>query len=673
MNGFYNLFLNLKIARKLALGFGLCLALAVLVGGVALSRLAEMDRISGSLVSGSLAGVEALSDIQAGARQFRTIEYRHVLSLTPADKAQAEADLTKAQAKTDKALTAYQEALANPTDTRNFNGLQDEWQKNVALKGALLAASRRNDTKQAAALMNGPMRDEFFRMTDALDTMTAWNKTHGDEAAGQAQAAYASARAVILGLLALAMGAGATLSLVLSRYVTGAVAQLSGRLESLNTICITNLGKAVEALERGDLTVPIQTGSEPLAVGSRDEFGQMAEIFNAMLDRMKATIGSFRTSQAALSALVTQLQSSAGQVDAAANALGGTSQEIGAATEEITATMQEVAQASEQSARGANEVASGSASQAASISEGAELVKQLAGAVRGVARDSETAEQATVEATQAAQTGVDSVRETVTGMHAIQRTIADSAQVIQTLGASSKQIGTIVQTIEEIADQTNLLALNAAIEAARAGEAGRGFAVVADEVRKLAERSRGATEEIGGLIETVQAQTARAVTAMEGGVREVEAKTALAERAGETLARIQTVVASVTERVHNICAAAEEMTTASEEVSRSMADVAAVVEESSAAAEEMSASAEQVSASVATVAGTTAQQSAAVENLVASASDLSGVSATLSELIARFKVGGDKAGADKAGGASAAAPERMPAPAKPVLSLRKVA
>ncbi len=201
--------------------------------------------------------------------------------------------------------------------------------------------------------------------------------------------------------------------------------------------------------------------------------------------------------------------------------------------------MQEVAQASEQSARGANEVASGSATQAASISEGAELVKQLAEAVRGVAKDSRNcragARGAPHRSPRPAQTAV---RETVTGMHAIQRTIADSAQVIQTLGASSKQIGTIVQTIEEIADQTNLLALNAAIEAARAGDAGRGFAVVADEVRKLAERSRGATEEIGGLIETVQSQTARAVAAMEGGVREVEAKTALAERAGQALTEI---------------------------------------------------------------------------------------------------------------------------------------
>ena len=203
---------------------------------------------------------------------------------------------------------------------------------------------------------------------------------------------------------------------------------------------------------------------------------------------------------------------------------------------------------------------------------------------------------------------------------------------------SSKQIGTIVQTIEEIADQTNLLALNAAIEAARAGDAGRGFAVVADEVRKLAERSRGATEEIGGLIEKVQTQTARAVAAMEGGVKEVTANTIIAERAGDTLTQIQTAVDQVTDKVHSIFLSAGEMKLASDDVSRSISDVAAVIEESSAAAEEMSASAEQVSASVATVAATTNQQSSAVESLVTSASELSSVAATLSEMISRFKV-----------------------------------
>ncbi len=629
---------NLKIAQKLSLGFGTCLTLALVIAGASITQMAQMNEVTHSIVSDSLKGEEALGKFQTAAECFRKFQYRFGLERTniALDITQGLLDKTESEANDD--LSNYQKTVSDPQDSQNLQAVQTAWAEYLTYDQPYTALARKNDDAGTGAMMLGPMKASFDQVEQSSQTMADWKHQRAIASAQKADQVFKTSCIFVFGILAAGFVLAGLLGSFIVRSMTKAIAEIVEKIETLNKICVTNLAKAVTALENGDLTVNIVTGSTPLNIESHDEIGQLGKTFNSMLETVVTTIGSFGKSQAALSRMFVELQATARQVETAATSLAGTSQQIGASTDEITATMQEVSQASDQSARGADEVAKGSSAQAASISEGADLVKQLAASVRSVASDSETAEQVAQTARTTALSGVTSVKDTVTGMHSIQRTIAASAEVIQTLGDSSKQIGTIVQTIEEIADQTNLLALNAAIEAARAGDAGRGFAVVADEVRKLAERSRGATEEIGGLIEKVQTQTARAVAAMEGGVKEVTANTIIAERAGDTLTQIQTAVDQVTDKVHSIFLSAGEMKLASDDVSRSISDVAAVIEESSAAAEEMSASAEQVSASVATVAATTNQQSSAVESLVTSASELSSVAATLSEMISRFKV-----------------------------------
>jgi methyl-accepting chemotaxis protein len=219
-----------------------------------------------------------------------------------------------------------------------------------------------------------------------------------------------------------------------------------------------------------------------------------------------------------------------------------------------------------------------------------EMTKTIIENSRNAANTVETARQAKVSAEQ----GGHVVEETVVGMKRIAEVVRQSAATVQELGKSSDQIGEIITVIDDIADQTNLLALNAAIEAARAGEQGRGFAVVADEVRKLAERTTKATKEIAGMITRIQTDTQGAVTAMEEGTKQVSTGIALADKAGASLHEIVNVSQKVTDAVTQIAGASEEQSKASEQISRNVEGISNVTNESAMGVQQIAQAAEDL-------------------------------------------------------------------------------
>jgi methyl-accepting chemotaxis protein len=206
-------------------------------------------------------------------------------------------------------------------------------------------------------------------------------------------------------------------------------------------------------------------------------------------------------------------------------------------------------------------------------------------------------------------------------MKSIAESVEGTAKKMEELGRSSDQIGRIAGVIDDIADQTNLLALNAAIEAARAGEQGRGFAVVADEVRKLAERTTTATKEIAQMIKNIQDETKTAVTAMEAGTKQVEEGVTFTTKAGDSLKQIIHMSEQVGEMITHIATAATEQSSASEEINNNMEQISKLVKESAEGA----------------------KQSAQA------CQDLSGLALDLQKLVANFKLGSDGYGTRKKG------------------------
>jgi len=372
-----------------------------------------------------------------------------------------------------------------------------------------------------------------------------------------------NASAALLGAVGLALAGTLSMVFVLSKRVLKPAEELA---------------KFSERLAAGDVRARADVDTE-------DEFGFISENCNRAVAKV-AHAATNQQAQDSLQRSITDLLNTINQVaggdltirgKVTNDALGNVVDSVNFMLDNFTKVLERVRKAAvdvstsaNQILNAADEMTAGATQQDQEITNTSSAVEELTVSMKQVSNNAEASAEAARRALDAAEQGNRAVSDTLEGMQRIRSSVQATAKKIKSLGDRSLEISEIINVINDITEQTNLLALNAAIEAARAGEAGRGFAVVADEVRKLAEHSRSATKDIAALIKAIQAETNEAVVVMEDGTREVEVGAGLADQAGKALEAISNVVRQSAELVQEISLASKQQVRGTEGVANAM-------------------------------------------------------------------------------------------------------
>jgi methyl-accepting chemotaxis protein len=657
---------SMGVRAKLLGMAGLLLAFMAAIGVLSIVNLGTVHDIGGSMYNDRTLPILQLGKVDSALVDEQRLSLKGIISVgDAATQAQIDTDLAADEALVKEQIDAYAASYMALDEKTAYETYQTQYATYQGLRDQVRAAAKAGDAEGAKTANKAALAV----YTDVNASVEKLSKINADEASvleAKIGSTYESGRNLIIIVLVVAILVGFALAFYVARGIATGAKTVQTTVTSLAEKCATWLAEGMERLRDNDLTYEITPVTPRIEKYGSDEIGQTAQKTDLLRDKIVAAIGAYNEARTGLAGTITEVREAAESVAQTSGQLNEAAAQTGAATGQVAMTIQQVAAGAQDQARAASEtsgavselsgvivkVGAGAAETTAKVERASATIEQMTAAIGDASTASDEVGQVSATAAEAASNGLAAVAKTADGMARIKSAVEASAVKVTELGAKGEQIGAIVETIDDIADQTNLLALNAAIEAARAGEQGKGFAVVADEVRKLAERSGRATKEIASLIAEVQKGTEEAVRAMTIGAAEVEAGAALAVESKTALDEIALAVAATKTAVGRITASVGAMGKASAGVVAAIDEIAGIAEGNNAAAATMTSSASSVARSIESIAAVsqensaaaeevsaaTEQMSAQAEEVVASAQSLAAMAATLDELVARFRL-----------------------------------